>query len=110
MYSGSKLELNEAQDINPQILGAKVHEQQALGVEIALQKNLRRKNVFVIPYIEYADSRMSDIRPCLRVVDAKSPKADFNSAAVLSVGCLRHEFYGEQDVYVSVEDSREETA
>ena len=104
MYSGSKLEESAAVDINPHILVAKRHEPQALQVENALQEQFRRSNIFVIPSTQYIDSKMSGIGPCLRVVDAKSPKTEFNDLCMKAVEELYPQFYGEQPVYVSADD------
>lgn len=104
MYSGSKFEESLAIDIDPHILVAKSHELKALKVESALQREFKRSNLFVIPCTQYTDSKMSGIGPCLRVADTKRPKAQFNGPAMKTAEKLYPQFYGEQSVYVSVDD------
>ena len=104
MYSGSRFEESSAVDINPHILGAKRHETQALMVESELQRQFRRSNIFVIPQTQYIDPKRPEIGPCLRLVDAKRPKAEFNCLGIKAVKRLYPKFYGEQSVYVSVDD------
>ncbi len=104
MYSGSRLEESLVEDMSPHILAAKRHEPQALKVESALQEQFRRSNLFVLPYTQHTGLKRANIRPCLRVVDARGAKTKFDGPAMQAVEKLYPQFYGEQSVYVSVDD------
>lgn len=83
-------------------LVSKGHEDFAQMVQFQLRKHFGRVNLWVIPDDQLNPQKMR--HACLRIVDGENVETKFNGLAVQKAQEIVPNIYGDEDVYVSVED------
>jgi hypothetical protein len=92
-------------EVDPEIsitLESKKHEDLATMVEYQLREHFGRQDIWVLP--EQQNNPPHGHYPCVRVIDGNSLEAEFNSAVHIKAKEIVPVIYGQEDVYVSVED------
>lgn len=83
-------------------LVTKEHEDLAQMVQFHLRKHLGRSNLWALPYDQL--NQQNVLYPCLRIVDGENVETEFNGAAAQKAKELVPKIYGDEEVYISVED------
>ncbi|MFA7275476.1 MAG: hypothetical protein WC043_01590 [Pseudobdellovibrionaceae bacterium] len=81
----------------------KEHEDFAQMVQFQLREHFGRTNLWVLPYDQLNQQNVS--YPCLRIVDGENVETEFNGLAVQKAKEIVPNIYGDEEVYVSVEDT-----
>ncbi len=83
-------------------LVTKEHEDLAQMVQFQLREHFGRSNLWALPYDQL--NLQNALYPCLRIVDGENAETEFNGAAAQKAKELVPKIYGDEEVYVSVED------